>query len=337
MKNTTVIEISPRSVFLVIVILFGIFIAWRIQGVLISLYLSYIWMCGVSPLVDWLQKKGFGKSLSVGITYFLAISVLALLMFSIIPPLIEQIREFINKWPVYFQGAQDILKSQNLPIISNDSLTNLISSRLDAALSNILTVFLNVFGVLVSFVTIAVFTFYLLLEREGVKKNLFRFFPHLPEKRVYNLAHKIEVKMGSWVRGELLLMFIVGSLTYIGLLILKIEFAVPLAVIAGLLEILPTIGPTISAIPAVIIAFVQAPILVVPVLALYILVQQLENNLIVPKVMERAVGFSPLIVILSLLIGGTLFGVMGALLAVPTAAILKVIIDDYYEHKAKES
>ncbi len=337
MKNTTVIEISPKSVIIVILICLGLFVAWEIRGVLIALYLSYIWMCGAAPLVDWLQKKGFGKPLSVGIAYLLAILILGILVFSVVPPLIEQIREFINKGPVYFQGVQDILQSQNLPVISNDSIANIISSRLDGALSNALTVFLNVFGVVVTFVTVAVFTFYLLLERESIKRDLFKFFPSLPQERVYDIAHKIEVKMGSWVRGELVLMFIVGFLTYIGLSVLRIEFAVPLAVIAGLLEVLPTMGPIIAAIPALIIAFVQAPILVIPVLALYVLIQQLENNLIVPKVMQRAVGFSPLIVIISLLVGGTLFGVVGALLAVPTAAIVKVIFDDYHEHRTNSS
>jgi len=145
---------------------------------------------------------------------------------------------------------------------------------------------------------------------------------------VESLAHKVEVKTGAWVRGQIVLMFLVGFTTYIGLTILGVEFALPLAVIAGLLELIPTIGPIVSAIPAAIIAFTQGPLLGLGVIALYILIQQLENNILVPKVMEKAVGLSPLITIFSLLVGAALFGILGAVLAVPFAAITYLIVED---------
>jgi predicted PurR-regulated permease PerM len=123
-------------------------------------------------------------------------------------------------------------------------------------------------------------------------------------------------------------MFIIGLTTYIGLTILGIEYALPLAVIAGLLELVPTIGPIISSVPAILIALVQSPVLAIAVAALYLLIQQAENNIIVPKVMERAVGVLPLVTILALLIGGTLFGVVGAVIAVPTVAMIQVVVEE---------
>ncbi|HEX7455985.1 MAG TPA: AI-2E family transporter [Candidatus Nanoarchaeia archaeon] len=331
MRNVTTIEISLKSILLVIGTLLLLLIAWNIRGVLIALFVAYILMSGFAPLVDWLVKRGVNKTLSVTTTYFLAIGFFAILLFAVIPPLVREIRDFANNLPVYVNWLSATFSNSNVPGITTDNLTKLVSSKFDVALSNLLGVALNAFSIFLLFIAVAVFAFYLLLEREKIKKNLYLLLPHLPKERVDTLAYKIELKLGSWVRGELVLMLIIGVATYIGLTLLRVEFALPLAVIAGLLEIVPNFGPTISAIPAIIIAFVQAPILAVGVLALYILIQQLENNFIVPKLMEKAVGLSPLVIIFALLVGGSIFGVIGALLAVPAAAIVHVILEDHFE------
>lgn len=336
MKQTTTIEISLKSVLLVISTLVLLFIAWKVRGVLIAFFVAYVLMSGFAPLVDWLTKNGVSKTLSVLLTYLLAIGFFALLLFSVIPPLIEQIREFVNNLPAYVTSLQNSFNNTNMSVITSEHITNLISSKLDTALSNLLTVVKNAFSVFVSFVTVAVFTFYLLLERVRIKENLFLVFPHLPRKKVTDLAHKVEEKLGAWLRGEIVLMLAVGLATYIGLSILQVDFALPLAVIAGLLEIIPMVGPTIAAIPAIIIAFVQSPILAIAVLALYILVQQLENNFLVPKVMEKAVGLSPIVTIFALSIGGTLFGTIGAAMSVPAVAIIQVVFEDYLETVKKD-
>jgi predicted PurR-regulated permease PerM len=287
-------------------------------------------MSGFAPLVDWLTKNGVNKILAIILTYILAIGFFALLLFSVLPPLIEQVKEFISKLPVYFEGLQSSMSANSIPGISSENIANLLSSKLGPSLSNLLSVVLNVFGAFISFITVSVFTFYLLLERETLKKNLFVLFPNLPKEKVTSLAHKIEEKLGAYVRGEIFLMLAVGLATYIGLSLLRVEFAIPLAVIAGLLELIPSIGPILSGIPAVMIALVQNPILAIAVVALYILVQQLENSILVPIVMKEAVGLNPLVTIVSLLIGGTLFGLIGALLAVPAAAVIHVILADHW-------
>ena len=331
MRNITTIEISLKSILLVISTLVLLLVAWKIRGVLIALFVAYILMSGFAPLVDWLVKKGINKALAVATTYLLAIAFFATLLFAVIPPLVGEIREFANHLPVYINWLSATFSNSNVPGITTDNLVQLISSKLDVALSNILGVALNAVSLFMLFIAVAIFTFYLLLERDKIKRNLYLVLPHLPKERVDKLAHKIEEKLGSWMRGEIALMLIVGTATYIGLTLLRVEFALPLAVIAGLLEIVPNFGPTISAIPAIIIAFVQNPILSIGVLALYILIQQLENSIIVPKLMEKAVGLSPLVIIFSLLVGASIFGIVGALLAVPAAAIIHVILEDHFE------
>src|SRR4030042_5718801 len=153
-------------------------------------------------LVDRLTRLGVNKTLSVIITYLLAVGFLALLLFSGIPPLIEQIREFITNLPIYVNWLVNNLNSSSVPGVTTENITNVLTSKIDTALSNLLNVAKNVFGVFVSFISVAVFTFYLLLERDRLKKNLFVLFPNLSRQKVTFLAHTIEEKLGAWVRGE---------------------------------------------------------------------------------------------------------------------------------------
>lgn len=329
MENTTKIEISLKSVLLIILTLILLLLAWKIRGILMGIFIAFILMSGFAPLVDWLVKKGFNKTVSVVITYFLLISFFVGILFFVIPPLIAQTREFLTNLPIYVSWVTGTFGNTSIPGVYIDSIIGILLSKLDSALSNILTVALNAFSLFVTFITVAVFSFYLLLERESIKRNIHIFFPHLPKQRVYSLSYKIEEKLGAWVRGQALLMVIIGVATYIGLTILGVEFALPLAVIAGLLEIVPIIGPIVSVIPAGLVAFIQSPILTVGVVALYLLIQQLENTIIVPKLMEKAVGLSPLLIIFALLVGGSLFGLLGAIIAVPAAAIGHVIFEDF--------
>lgn len=328
----TKVEISFKSITYAIGLILLLIVAWKIQGVLFALFIAYILMSGSAPLVDWLSKNGVNKALAIGLTYLLAIGFLAVLLFIALPPLIEETRDFILKMPTYVNEIVATFNRGSVPGITPENLTDIVSRRLDTALSNLLQVVLNVFSLFVTFITVAVFTFYLLLERDRVKKKFSLLFPHSVRERVQNLSHKIEVKLGAWVRGLVVLMFAVGLATFIGLSILGVEFALPLAVIAGLLEIIPVMGPIVAAIPAVIIAFSENPILGIATIALYILIQQLENNILVPKIMEKAIGLSPLITIFALLVGGTLFGIIGALLSVPAAAIGSLIFEDFVEN-----
>ena len=334
--KSQVIEISPKTIFITIAILFGLFVAWQIKGILLSLVIAYILMSGFAPLVDWFEKEGVNKTVAVLATFILIISVLGLLIFAVIPPLIVQTRELILSLPQYIDSLDRFVQTKNgLPNITIDDITQFLTQRIDKALTNVLSVILNVFTGFLTFITVAVFSFYLLLERDKIKQNLFIFFPHLSKERVYRLGHKIEEKLGAWLRGQVTLMLLVGAATWLGLTILGIKYALPLAVVAGILEIVPIIGPIISAVPAIIIAFVQNPVLVIAVIILYLVVQQVENYLLVPKVMERAVGLSPLIIIFALLVGGSLLGIIGALLAVPVTAIIQVILEDFHDHPTK--
>jgi len=141
------------------------------------------------------------------------------------------------------------------------------------------------------------------------------------------------MNLGSWARGEIILMFFVGLLIYIGLLILGIPFALPLAIIAGILEIVPVLGPNIAAIPAIVIGLTISPLMALAVAALCFLVQQLENYLLVPRIMEKSVGVNPIITLISLTIGYKMMGIVGIILSIPLFLTIKILVKEYFKGK----
>jgi predicted PurR-regulated permease PerM len=184
----------------------------------------------------------------------------------------------------------------------------------------------SIFSNIITIVTVLVFTFYLLLERKHMEQLLAHFMAEDMAKRVSAVLKNIEQRMGSWVQGELILMLIIGVLAYIGLVLLRVDFALPLAILSGLLEIIPTVGPIISAIPAVIVGLATSPLLAGSIVLLFFIIHQLENTLVVPFVMKKSVGLPPLLTIIALMIGGKLAGIAGAVLAVPVVLVIQEIL-----------
>jgi predicted PurR-regulated permease PerM len=196
------------------------------------------------------------------------------------------------------------------------SSANTLYSIVSSTFSGVFTVF-----------TIMVMSFYLMLDRRNLHLRIAWFTQrkeHLEQAK--DFIDSLEYQLGGWVRGQIILMLVIGILTYIGLLLLGLPYALPLALLAASLEILPNLGPTLAAVPAVVIAYITAgPLMGLITLLFYILVQQFENNLLVPKIMKDNVDVSPLISIVSILIGLKLAGVIGALLAIPIYIILRTI------------
>jgi len=148
------------------------------------------------------------------------------------------------------------------------------------------------------------------------------------EKRIEKIIAALEYRLGGWARGQIILMVIVGVATYVGLTVIGVPFAVPLALLAGILEIIPNIGPTLAVIPSVIVGFSVTPLTGMAAAALGILIQQAENYALVPKVMQKSAGMSPIITLLSLVIGLKVAGVMGALLSVPVVITSQVLLEE---------
>lgn len=315
-------EISVRSIFIISLYICLIYILIALKDVLLGLFISILFVTGLHPVVSYLEKFKIPRPVAILSIYVGIVFVISLALATIVPPLVTQTNTLLESIP---QGL--IADNFNRFEISAQNL-QLLSNQL-GSVKPFLNVLTSTFSGLITVITFAVITFYMLIERKDLYKHIAAFSPDIEsENRVENLVNKVEIQIGSWVRGQIALMFTVGIITFIGLSLLGISYALPLAILAGILEIVPNIGPTIAAIPALLIPVLidKNPIMSVFVLALYIIVQQLENNILVPRIMRTAVGLHPLVTILAIISGLKLAGVLGAILAVPMFLVAKVVI-----------
>lgn len=315
------IEISTKTI-LSIFALVGLF--WfliQIKEVIFLLFLSLILTATLHSPVESLARKGIPRPLSILIIYLFLLGGFLGLVSTLVPPLVEETTKLVNNLPAILDSLNRVFIGQ---FPTQDFLRSL-SSETRMFGGNIFRFTLDFFGGLVTLFTLLVFTFYLLLRWRNLPDFLTTTFGEEQRERIIRILKHIEIGLGGWLRGEAVLCLTIGLLSFVGLTLLQIPYVLPLAIFAGLMEIVPLIGPIISAIPAILLALTVSPLLALATAALYFLIQQLENNLIVPKVMQRAVGVDPLITILALLVGGKLMGVLGALLAVPFVVLLKII------------
>ncbi len=319
------IEISPKTILLFIFIPLGIYFLWIVRDILFSLLIGFILMSSLRPAVNWLAAKRVPRTLAVFIVYFLFLFVFIYLISLVIPPIIYETVSLIGNLPKIIESLNPNLKqyidyqtaTQYVP-----NVTNRVFDILSGLFSNTLFVVSTLF-----------FGLYLLIEEDLIKKFLTRYFEEHKTHHVVTIFEKAEKRMSSWFWGEIVLMTVVGTLTYIGLNIIGMKYALPLAVLAGLFEVIPNIGPVISAIPAILIGFTQSVFTGFSAAALYFIVQQLENNLIVPIVMRRAVGINPIITLVALLVGGKIGGVLGVLLAIPLLLFIETVIRELLPKK----
>lgn len=307
------IEIGHRTIIFTILFLLFLFALWKLSAILLGLFISYLIMTAVNPLVTLLEKYRVPRQLS---SIMILLAIVALLVSGIaalIPPIVEQTGAFLSQLPRLF-GQLGIELNQSL-----------ISSQLGSIPQNAFRIVSSAFSNAIAVFTILVISYYLLLERKRLSKHLAALFGD-GEHVVEDLLTRIEMQLGGWFRGQIILCTLIGVAVYVGLVALSIPYAVPLSIIAGILEIVPNIGSTISAVPAVVVGFTLSPVHGGAVILLYFLIQQLENNLIVPLVMQRVVGLNPLITITSLMVGFTLGGAVGAVLAIPLVLAGRVLI-----------
>lgn len=316
------IEISHRTIIFTTFFLLFLWILYQIRQVLIALFVSVILMAALNPAVDRLIKFKIPRFLAILLLYILIIGVFVLSIAGVVPPLVDQTSTLISRLPEYSQNL-------GLPIIDQKIIADQIS-QLGSIPANIVKLSISIFSNLFVVLAILVITFYLLMERRNLNKYLTVLFGGDSEKKAEKFINEMEKKLGGWVRAQLILMVIIGLFSYIGLRLLGIEFALPLAILAGVFEIIPNIGPIASAIPAFFAGFVISPLMGLAVIALYFLIQQLENTVIVPKIMEKEVGVNPIITILSLTIGFKLAGITGAVLAIPVVLLVRIVASEIY-------
>ncbi len=316
------IEISHRTIIFTVLFLIFIWILYIIRELILQFFLALFITTVLNPTVTRLSRSKIPRSVSVLVVYLVLFGVVGLTIAAVMPAFIEQTTAFINNFP-------RIVSNIGVSSFVSDQLTQQLLAQLGSLPAGVAKVTMSIFSNVVGLVSVLVFAFYLLSERDKLDEQLAGLIGSKKKDLIENNMALVEKKLGSWARGQLTLMFVVGLSNYIGLTLLGIPFALPLSILAGLLEIVPYIGPIIAAVPGVLIGFGLSPILGLAVAALAFLVQQLENYIFVPKIMQTSTGVHPIITLLSLAIGFKLLGFIGILIAVPVFITLQVLVKSY--------
>ncbi|MFA6082232.1 MAG: AI-2E family transporter [Patescibacteria group bacterium] len=326
-------DISTSAIIKILVVIFGIFFLQKIQSILLLLLIVLILVTALSPIVDSLVKRLQIKRWLAVTLIFSSIAVLLILVTWLIVPLL-------------FSQTIDLLQ---LPQIKNLFGITESSSALEElqmlyakipGLPTDSTGFVNffsaIFGGIASAFTILVLSLYLLLDEDGIRKYILTVLPTTHKEQIVSVIHKISVKLGYWLRGQLSLGLIIGLIDLVILLSFGVPYALTLAIFAGVTELIPYLGPFLGYGAALFVALtsdssfhISKLVVVVGISIGYLVVQQLEGNFLVPKVMQKSVGLSPVIIIVAILIGAKLFGLVGVILSVPIAAGISVIADEW--------
>lgn len=330
----------------------GLFVAFAIAVVLLALWLarSALPVFGIAialaflldPPVTALQRRGVPRLAGILIVYVLVIVTLVGLGWLLLPPLFEQLQRFLEELPTlasqimaWEQAIVDWLASLPLPDPIREALDTIIASGqqaviglLEAIVGPLLSVIARTAGFIVGLVVVPVWVLYVLKDRERLPGGVLRMLPVGWRTDTGHAMGLTTGVIGRWIRGQILLGAVIFTATLVGLLVLALigfqefaDFAVLLALVAGILEFVPIIGPIIAAVPAVLIGASISPAAALAAIALYTIVQQVENHLLVPKVMGDAVDLHPAVVIMALVVGAALFGIWGAILAAPVVAL----------------
>ncbi len=301
------------------------------RDLVVILITAFILAVVIDPLADLFERHKLPRFLAVLLVYIALLSVLSLVVSLIVPPIFAEIkdvlRDVLNYWEKFSSGytslqsieMKEVLRYLEKSIGTLEAGVSKIAGGAYGAISGI-------FGNLFDFVLILVLALYMVIYEERLRGFIRSLVPKGKLEIVDKCAAELRSKLGSWIKGQLILCFTIWFLVYIGLLIIGVPYALALSLLAGLLEAIPYMA-VIAAIPSVFIALTISPWKAVFVAALFFVVQELENNLLVPKVMQKVVGLNPIAIVLALVIGGKLAGVLGVMLAIPVALSVKILMD----------
>lgn len=311
---------------------------YLVRNALLLLYVAALVAIGLAPVVASVERLRVRRKRRLRLPRWAAILAIYLALIGavvgvgmlIVPPLLTQARDFWTALPDLLQRGQQWLVDRGLlaqPLSVREAIKqsplgggDVVKTVLDTLWGFVG----GVFGVL----TILILAFYFLVDSDNLVRTFLRLFPSNERRRVADACQSVATKVSAWLAGQLLLAGIIGSTAAVGLWLLGVPYFYVLALIAGVGEMIPVVGPLLAAVPAIAVALSVSPSTALFVAVFFLIQQQLENHVLVPKVMERQVGVSAVVVIVALLVGGSLLGIVGAILAVPTAAILQVVFQE---------
>jgi predicted PurR-regulated permease PerM len=325
MAQTYKIEVHKKTIVFAVLFILLLQAVWMVRDLVYSFIVAFIVMSALNPAVTALQKRKVPRVVSSLIIFVGLIGGISYLVAWIIPPIVEETSILIKQLPTLIKNIDPKYTKQ----INVDLVTKYVPGFTDNAFQFVQGTFSNA----LSIITTIFFSFYFLVEEDVIKRTVNRFFSKQKAQQIITISEHVEKRMREWMWGELILMVSIGLLTLIGLTALGVNYVAPLALFAGLLEIVPLIGPIFSAVPAFLLSATQSYFFGLTVLVLYFVIQQFENQILVPIVMKRTVGLSPIVTLAALIIGGKFGGILGILLSIPITLCFETILIELSDTK----
>ena len=333
-KRTDVItlDISWVAIAKVLAVLGGLWAAFLLRDVLFMLFVVFIFVAAVNPTIKQLQK--YMPRMWAVTTFYTALTLVVLLVgYLFLPNFVAQMEGLANDFPNFIQHLKPFLS--NFPVLQDQSLIDNLISNVSGTLrsfgGNALSSIVSLFGGMILVLTGLVISFYLLLEEKNAREFFHQILPRNRYQAIYETIRKISSQLGAWIRGQLTIMLAVAVLNIVAYTVIGLPSPLPLGIWSGLCEVIPYVGPYLGVLPGLALAITSGSIVDVVYVAMinYFVIQQFQNFFITPRVMGKAVGLSPVLVIIAILTGITLFGVLGAVIALPCAAIISVVVGEW--------
>lgn len=312
------IVVSIKTVLVLAGVVLAGYVIFMMGKVFAILGISLLIATAVEQSVKRVVKRRVRRGIAVYLVYILLI-LLGIGIFTVgIPPLVKEVRKLIANLPTITQSLGGL---EQFGFSASDILP-----QITKVTSNIISISYSIFSNVAVLITVFFLSLYMSLDWENIKARVLSLFSSELRDEIEETIFEIEVSISQWIKGEALLMLVVGLASFAGFSAIGVEYALALAVIAGLLEVVPIIGPVITTIIASAITFTQSPIKGLMVVGLCILIQQLENNILVPRIMQKVSGFSPLVILIAVITFTNFFGIVGTVVAVPCVMVGYVIV-----------
>ncbi len=351
-NNGLTVHISPSSVVWAAAVGLGLYALFLLSELVLVTITAVVIAAAISPIARWLVRHKLPRVIAVLVIYAGGAVVLLTVFYFLVLPLLAETAGFVDRLPGYLEDLENWTPfgeegwMRDYPALegfaegfSAEELAKEFQEFTRGLGGGFLAATAAVFGGIMNFVLILVLSFYLAVQERGVPKFLEVVTPVRYQSYILDLWRRAEVKIGLWLQGQGVLAILVAVLVFLVLTLLGLPHALLLAVLAGLLELIPVFGPIMAAIPAIVVGFAMdggGVTMALIVTAVYIIIQQIESQLIYPLVVRKVVGLSPILVILALVAGFQLGGFLGAILSVPLATILMEFIKDWQEYRKKQ-
>lgn len=309
-----------------------------LRDVAVTVFVAFVLATAIDPTVTRVERRGVPRAWAIALLFVVLLGFLATVMILFVPIVTDQGRQLVSNVPGMYQRWVASLRAAGHAHIATaiEDYSHTASQNMAATLRRVFPVAIDLAQGIAGTLAVLVLTFYMAANQEGIDNLMIRLAPPARRPRIARLMRGVEHRLGHWLRGQLLLGAIIGAMSYVALLLFGVRYAIVLAMWAGITELIPIVGPFLGAVPAVLVAIAERPMLGLWVAITYLGIQQTESHLIVPRVMARSTGINPITVLIAMLIGARIAGMVGIIIAVPAGIIVTLIFQDWMQQRGSE-